>query len=148
MFDRDYFIDEVRDQDGSIIQEGTLLDQAHFNKMGVGITDLSIAGAINQFAQLHNRFNDEIELHVLELAMDELPWPFNNKPTNVVLNEVRNNTNYSVECEVLEYGGGLLGNIQVTERSREGFKLLHNGSATHVRVAIRIGGGMTDPTIS
>ena len=43
--------------------------------------------------------------------------------------------------------GGQLGNIRVTERARNGFKVLHDGSATHVQIAVRISGGMTDPML-
>lgn len=46
---------------------------------------------------------------------------------------------------MLAYSGGRLGNIRVTDRARNGFKLVHDGSATTVKVQIRVTGGMTDP---
>lgn len=59
--------------------------------------------------------------------------------------QLRESTNYGVEVTVLEYSGGRPGNIRVTDRARNGFKLVHDGSATTVKVQIRVTGGMTDP---
>ena len=37
MYERTFWLDHVEDQSGEVIQEGTPLDQAHFNKMAVGL---------------------------------------------------------------------------------------------------------------
>ena len=44
---------------------------------------------------------------------------------------------------MISYSGGRLGNITVTDRARNGFKLVHDGSATSVQVSVRVSGGMT-----
>lgn len=36
-YDRSYWKDHVTDQSGEVIQQGTLLDQQHFNNMELGI---------------------------------------------------------------------------------------------------------------
>lgn len=148
MYDRSYWKDHVTDQQGQIIQQGTLLDQAHFNNLEIGASDNSLALQIMAFKNRQEEYNYEDELKTLTLSMNALPWPFNNKENTVALTNMRENTNYSVEVNILEYSGGRLGNIRVLDRAANGFKLLHDGSATTVKVAVRISGGMTDPKIS
>lgn len=148
MYDRSYWKDHVTDQQGQIIQQGTLLDQAHFNNLEIGASDNSLALQIMAFKNRQEEYNYEDELKTLTLSMNALPWPFNNKENTVALTNMRENTNYSVEVNVLEYSGGRLGNIRVLDRAANGFKLLHDGSAATVKVAVRISGGMTDPKIS
>lgn len=146
-YERSYWKDHVEDQYGHVIQQGTLQDQQHFNNMEVGISDNNLAHAITMFKQIQEDYDYQDELKNLDLAMDALKWPFNNKPTTVALSQIRESINYSVEVNVLGYSGGLLGKITVLDRARNGFKLLHDGSATHVQVAVRISGGMTDPML-
>lgn len=145
-YNRTYWLDHVVDQHGAVIQQGTLLDQQHFNNMEHGISDLSLAGAIFQFQKIQDSYNQTVELHTVNLAMNSgQKWPFNNQPTTVALRQLRESINYSVDVAVLSYSGGRLGNIQVTDRAKNGFKLTHDGSATTVKVQIRVSGGMTDP---
>ena len=146
-YDRNYWLDHVTDQDGAVIQQGTLLDQAHFNRAEVGISDVSLANAILTFKAIQDSYDYEDELHTLDLGMTNLPWPFNNKETTVALKQARESINYSVETNVLAYSGGNLGDIRVIERGRNAFKLLHDGSARHVQVSVRVSGGMTDPML-
>lgn len=49
MYDRSYWKDHVTDQQGQIIQQGTLLDQAHFNNLEIGASDNSLALQIMAF---------------------------------------------------------------------------------------------------
>lgn len=145
-YNRTYWLDHVVDQHGAVIQQGTLLDQQHFNNMEHGISDMGLAGAIFQFQKIQDGYNQTVELHTVNLAMNAgRKWPFNNQPTTVALRQLRESINYSVDVAVLGYSGGRLGNIQVMDRAKNGFKLTHDGSATTVKVQIRISGGMTDP---
>ena len=144
-YDRSYWKDHVTDQSGEVIQQGTLLDQQHFNNMELGISDMTLAGAIMQFKAVQDGYNYADEMHTATLAQTGSKWPFNNTPTTIALAKLRESTNYGVEVTVLAYSGGRLGNIRVTDRARNGFKLVHDGSATIVKVQIRVTGGMTDP---
>lgn len=148
-YDRTFWQDHVTDQGGAVIQQGTPLDQQHFNKIEKGISDDSLARSIMQFKQIQEGFNTESEIKVVTLSMNSgLKWPFNNTPTTVALSMLRENTNYDVNINVLSYSGGRLGSIIVTDRALNGFKLVHDGSATTVKVAARITGGLTDPEIT
>lgn len=147
-YNRTYWVDHVTDQAGKVIQQGTFQDQHHFNNMEVGLSDLSLAQAIMAFKDIQEDYNIMDELHTMTLEQTGLKWPFNNKENTVALVQLRENTNYSVEVAVLGYSGGRLGAVRVLDRARNGFKLLHDGSATTVRVAVRISGGMTDQRIA
>ena len=146
-YKRSFWVDHVTDQHGDVIQYGTLLDQQHFNNMEVGISDLGLAVALMQFKQTQDDFQYGTEVQNLKLLMNSAKWPFNNKETTVALKGLRENTDYSVDVTVLEYSGGRLGNIRVKDRALNGFKLIHDGSATAVRVSVRISGGMTEPVV-
>ena len=142
MYTRSYWQDHVVDQYGTVIQQGTLMDQTHFNNVEVGISDSYLAQQISRFKQIQEDYDTLSEVKSVSLAMNALPWPFNNKENTVALSQLREHTDYSVEVEVVSYSGGRLGNIQVKDRALNGFKLLHDGSATTVNVIVRITGGM------
>lgn len=144
MYDRTYWVDHVTDEDGEVIQQGTLLDQAHFNLLEEGVSDSYLAQAIMNFKQIQTDFEYQPEVQTVSLSMNSsYPWPFNNKETTVALSQLRENTSYHVAINVDEYSGGEIGNIQVLDRALNGFKLRHDGSATSVTVTLRIEGGMT-----
>lgn len=148
MYNREYWKDHVTDQNGEVIQQGTLLDQSHFNNMETGISNAQIALDHTMFELMQDEYNNKDELHVLDLNMDtSAPWPFNNKDTTVALTTTRESINYSVEVDVLVYSGGRLGTIEVLDRACNGFKIRHNGSAKQVQVAVRVSGGMEDPLL-
>ncbi len=147
-YNRTFWVDHVTDQDGNVIQQGTLLDQQHFNNLERGLSDAGLAHAIMAFKQIQEDYNIMDELHTLTLAQTGLKWPFNNKENTIALAQLRENTNYSVEVAVLGYSGGRLGDIRVLDRARNGFKLLHDGSASVVKVAVRVSGGMTDQRVA
>lgn len=142
MYSRTFWLNHVEDQHGQVIQQGTLLDQDHFNNVEGGISDSYLAQQISRFKQIQEDYDTLSEVKSVSLAMNALPWPFNNKENTVALSQLREHTDYSVEVEVVSYSGGRLGNIQVKDRALNGFKLLHDGSATTVNVIVRITGGM------
>lgn len=142
MYSRTFWLNHVEDQHGQVIQQGTLLDQDHLNNVEVGILDNYLAQQISRFKQIQEGYDTLSEVKSVSLAMNALPWPFNNKENTVALSQLREHTDYSVEVEVVSYSGGRLGNIQVKDRALNGFKLLHDGSATTVNVIVRITGGM------
>lgn len=155
MYKRSYWLDHVVDQHGTVIQQGTLQDQAHFNNMEEGITDAHIALSvmIDGYLQLrreqeHNdsAIFDEIlgETHEVTLKNSKT-YPFNSTvsaPTSVDLTTNRNNLYYSVEANIKSVSGGLAGNIHITDKAVNGFKVSFDGSAKSVTVELKIKGGM------
>lgn len=142
-YERTFWVDHVTDQHGEVLQYGTLLDQEHFNNLEEGLSDVGLALALTQFKQMQDGYQYEDEVHIVSLGMEKQPWPFNNKATTVGLKNLRENVNYGVEVSVISYSGGRLGNVTVTDRALNGFKLLHDGSAANVKVGVRVSGGMT-----
>ena len=258
MYERNYWLNHVEDESGGVVQEGTPLDQDHFNPMEEGISDahlatklLSIAarwglfgggtdgatseevkdikdkaeqnasaikglqstqqsqgtqitnqgrtlsehttaienlqntqqrqgetianqgtkvGTLEQNSTKHGKRLDTLEttstnygrrLDALEKAgpgggdgdttqeVQEItitagsdPWPFGITTKSVTLGTVRKNTNYTVDAYVKSYSGGALGDVVVSDKGTNNFKVKHDGSATTVTLVLKITGGM------
>lgn len=230
MYERNYWLNHVEDESGGVVQEGTPLDQDHFNPMEEGISDahlatklLSIAArwglfgsgtdgatseevkdikdkaeqnasaieglqktqqsqgetianqgtkvdTLEQNSTKHGKRLDTLEttstnygsrLDALEKAgtgggggdttqeVQEItitagsdPWPFGITTKSVTLGTVRKNTNYTVDAYVKSYSGGALGDVVVSDKGTNNFKVKHDGSATTVTLVLKITGGM------
>ena len=127
MYARTFWVDHVVDQSGEVIQQGTLLDQAHFNNLEKGLSDESLAAAFMQFQQIQEGYDTIDEQHNVTLGQTGSKWPFNNSATTVALSQLRENTNYGVEVNVLSYSGGLLGDIKVFDRAANGLSVRVRG---------------------
>jgi hypothetical protein len=109
----------------------------------VKLDDTYTAGRIMLFRQIQDGYENQAEVHTLSLSMTGNAWPFNNTETTVALSFLRETTEYGVDVNVISYSGGRLGSITATGRALNGFKLVHDGSATSVTVRVRVTGGMT-----
>lgn len=141
MYNRSYWVDHVVNEQGEIVQLGTMMDQGHFNNMEHGISDQSLAEAIMQFHGLQQSYVMKDEEHAVTMTGTGTKWPFNNSAVTVALDQIRESTDYAVEINVLNYSGGRLGHIKVYDRADNGFKLLHDGSATSINMIVRVVGG-------
>lgn len=61
----------------------------------------------------------------------------------MAITNTRQNLFYDVETEVTAYSGGLPGDIIVSDKQLNGFKLEFDGSAKSVTIAYKIKEGMT-----
>ena len=68
-------------------------------------------------------------------------YPFNNSVQTVPLSKARNHTDYTVIAEIAEYSGGFVGDIVVTDKLTNGFKVAFDGSASSVKLKIYVKGG-------
>ncbi len=155
MYHRTHWLDHVEDQTGAVIQQGTLQDQAHFNNMEEGIADANFAAQILAEGYLQLRrvqeHNDaelfaEVlgETHTVTLTNSKV-FPFNSTvstPVSVALTQNRRNLYYSVEATATKVSGGLLGDIHITGKALNGFKVSFDGSAKSVTLELKIKGGM------
>lgn len=147
---------ETTNQDGSITHtkvrgtvfvEGTPLDADHFNNMESGITDAHIAEdlLLNAYRQSLWRTEDLERATAQETGAvtltNSLAFPFNNSIVTVPLTVTRDNLNYVVEVIKIEPTGGPAGEIDVTERQTNGFKMAFTGSASSVKVTYAVIGG-------
>ena len=85
----------------------------------------------------------EVAAEVKEVTLKNgSKWPFGINEVSVGLAKTRKNANYGVDVYVKSYTGGRLGDITVSGKLTNGFKLKHDGSAQTVVVVVRVTGGM------
>jgi hypothetical protein len=143
MYERNYWVDHVEDQDGNVIQQGTNQDQGHFNPMEEGITDATEAAAVVLLYALQTARGSDMEVHRVTLT-NSASYPFNStadNPTTVSLNTTRNIKDYIVDAYV-EDSTGEVGTVHVTDKLVNGFKVYFDGSATEVSLVLIVRGGM------
>lgn len=148
--------------EGEIIQVGTPQNQTNFNNMENGIQDATLSGNILAWLNLHQqRKNDKYEsiidsiidsgnsdsdgeLHTITLNNTER-LPFNSTsdtPTTIALKTTRKNMFYSVETEITA-NDGIVGDIIISNKALNGFKIAFTGSGKSVTLAVRVKGGMS-----
>jgi len=132
---------------GTVQQQGTPLDAAHFNNMEKGIADAHDATLLllNAHRQNEWRIEDLETATAQETGTKALTntngFLFNNSKVTVPLTKVRDNLNYVVEVIEVTATGGPAGEIEITERQVNGFKMAFTGSATAVTVKYAVIGG-------
>ena len=170
MFDRELWQDSVRDpartykfiqnSDGTVtvvpagklIQQGTNQSAENFNRMETAIQDTQIAQQIIFQHQLQFESDHEERVSGLETEnvvesgtvtlTNSLKYPFNNSDKTINLAKTRKTINYLVEARVTGYSGGLPGEITVSDKALNGFKLGFDGSAKTVTVKYIVKGGI------
>lgn len=146
---------DVEKAQGEIIQQGTAQSATNFNNEENGIQDAHIAAQILGFGNLHQQRQNE-EHHARTDAeilgetktvtlTNSAPYPFNSTmdtPVTVALGTVRKNLFYTVEASVASHNGEV-GEIHITDKALNGFKVSFDGSGKNVTLTMRIKGGMT-----
>ena len=141
--------------EGEIIQQGTAQNAPHFNNMEVGIADANFAAQVltEGYLQLRRQVEHDSteifaeilgETHTVTLTNSKA-FPFNStvsSPVTVALTQNRRNLYYSVEATAVKVSGGLLGEIHITDKALNGFKVSFDGSAKSVTLELKIKGGM------
>jgi hypothetical protein len=171
MYERTYWVDEVDEfenrytevpnGDGTITHtkvpgeryvEGTPQSAANFNKMEDGIMDAHVAHALLLQAFREKGWEDDDRLDALEKATvqetgtvsltNSQEFPFNNSKKTVALANVRDNLNYVVVVvSKTAADGGNIGEIEISERQVNGFKIAFTGSSKSVTVVYAVIGG-------
>ena len=133
---------------GTVYVEGTPQNAAHFNNLENGVYDAHAATAllVNALRQAGWRIEDLEKATVQETGTVTLnnsqAFPFNNSIVTIPLTNVRDNLYYVVEIiSVVPAGGGNAGEIVVSERQINGFKMAFTGSASSVAVTYAVIGG-------
>ena len=137
---------------GEVQEPGTQQSATNFNHMDEGIQDGSIAEALlmNFVRQSEWRIQGLEKATVQEVGSVTLnntisttalqKFLFNNSKASVALVNRRDNLNYTVVI-VGVTGGGNIGEVEVSERLVNGFKLAYTGSAASVTVTYAVIGG-------
>jgi len=131
---------------GEVIQQGTPQSATNFNLMDDGIADGQIAEALLLNFARQSRWRIEAlekatiqETGTVTLTNNQ-QFPFNNSKVSVPLSNTRDNLNYVVVI-VSATGSGNIGEVEVSERLVNGFKLEFTGSSKSVSVVYAVIGG-------
>lgn len=129
---------------GEVIQQGTPLSAANFNDVDLGgiqgiLIGLLTAQSVNQLSQKVEGLEGE---QIVVTLTNTKSYPFNDSVQSVQLSKNRNTKDYSVAVEVLEKTGGGVGDIVVTDKLLNGFKVAFTGAASTVKANCIIRGGV------
>jgi len=135
--------DEVIDQNGDIMQEGTLHDEVNMNRMEGGILESHLlATMLLQQGIQQKQILADLEGEIGQVALtNSETFPFNNSIKTIALQKQRDNLNYRVITEVIS-ADGEVGNVIVTDKQLNGFKIAFTGSAKNVTIKYYVQGGM------
>ncbi len=135
--------DEVKDQNDNILQEGTLHDEVNMNRMEEGIYESNLmASMLVQRDLQQKRVLAELEGEIGEVSLlNTDAFPFNNSIKTVAMDKPRDTTDYRIHTEVVSADGNV-GDILITDKQLNGFKIAFSGSATNVTIKYYIQGGM------
>lgn len=129
--------------EGEIVQQGTPQSAKNFNHMEDGITNAGELAALMAAAAIHQQqgLKDLAGETMLVTLTNSQEYPFNNSEKTVSLPQTRNHVDYTVEAEVAEYSGGFPGEIVISAKLLNGFKVAFTGSAKSVTVKLYVKGG-------
>lgn len=129
--------------EGEVIQQGTPQNAENFNHIEMGIVNGAELAALLAIEAIHTRqMLEDLSGEAITVTLtNSQAYPFNNSIKTVPLSKQRNHTDYTVSAEVMEYSGGFVGDIEITDKLANGFKVAHTGSATSVKLKIHVKGG-------
>ena len=143
---------------GTVIQQGTNMSAANFNNIEMGITDHDLAMQIlitlarsladretvseKDIADLNENLLAEIKAEEKTVTLtNSAKYPFNGSIASVSIAKARKTKNYTVEAEVTTSDGNV-GEIVISDKTLNGFKIAFTGSAKNVTATIKIRGGI------
>lgn len=128
---------------GEIVQEGTPLNAANMNLLDLAALQAIMMASHN--ASVLRQVSDKVDAQEgeqIEVTLtNSLAYPFNNSQATVQLGTNRNKKTYTVLVEVLSSVGGGVGDIKITDKLLNGFKVEYSGAATSVTLNCIIQGG-------
>jgi hypothetical protein len=129
---------------GAVIQQGTPQSATNFNNEERGIFSSNESNSVLfQQAIQHQRLLLDFEGQISNVTLNNsLEYPFNNSKVTVNLSKSRDTVNYTVTVEVVSNVGGSVGEIKITDKAVNGFKIEFTGSASSVVVKYYVQGGM------
>lgn len=141
MYKNTKWLDEIVDADtGEKLQDGTDQSAQNFNNAEAGISDATAAAQLMLI--MTGQTLDELAVEEKRVTLTNTrKYPFNNSQQTISLNKMRNALTYSVEVEI-ESSAGEVGDIAISAKQLNGFKIKYDGSATTASLILRIKGGM------
>jgi len=129
--------------EGVVMQQGTPQNAQNFNNMEYGIFGSNEMGNEAMRSLLHAKqtIKKLIGAVVVTTLTNTNSYPFNNSKKTIALSELRDTLNYTVDVEAAAVGGGAVGEIVITDKQLNGFKIEHTGSAKSVTIKCVVKGG-------
>ena len=129
--------------EGEVIQEGTPQNAKNFNDMEQRIL---AAGEVAGLAMLKvGAVESKVEGFAGEIIETTLTnskeYPFNNSKKTLALKTPRGNLDYTVFVESSTEDAGGIGEIKITDKQLNGFKIEFTGAAKEVSVKCTVQGG-------
>ena len=142
---------DVEKATGEVIQQGTPQSATNFNNMEGGIQDGQTAEKIHlqHYLQKEREYDERVagleaecvnEVGTISLT-NGMKYPFNSSQKSVALKKARKTLNYDVDVEVTS-ASGCVGDIAITDKQLNGFKIAFEGSAGAVTIKYRVKGGL------
>lgn len=137
---KDHIVDEATQE---VIQEGTPVSASNMNNMETGILgNDGLASVLIQQSMQYKRNIADLEGELREISLTNTQeYPFNNSEITVALLKERDTLNYRVLTEVVS-SNGIVGDIIVYDKTKNGFKIKYTGSAASATIKCFIQGGM------
>lgn len=145
-YKRTFWQDHVVDQQTQeVIQQGTPQSATNFNNQEEGIFSAGeLSAVLAQQVRQHDRSLADLEGEIQTVALtNSQAYPFNNSLKTVSLAKKRDTLNYRVITEVQSVTAGHVGDIAISDKALNGFKISYSGSATAVTLIVWIEGGMS-----
>lgn len=122
---------------GDVMQQGTPQDQLHFNNIEDGIVDSHLA--LSLLLNYARQQSWEIERGVVTLTNNQA-YPFNGSQKSVALSAAKESGDYIVLAEIAACSGNV-GEVVVSDKLGNGFKLAFTGSAKSATINYTVIGG-------
>ena len=129
--------------EGEVIQEGTPQNAKNFNDMEQRIFAAGeVAGlAMLKVGAVENKV-EGLAGEIIETTLtNSKEYPFNNSKKTLALKTPRGNLDYTVFVESSTEDAGGIGEIKITDKQLNGFKIEFTGAAKEVSVKCTVQGG-------
>lgn len=135
---------ELEKDPGEILVQGTPMNAGNFNTMDLAALEAMLMASESSRAIciLQNTVNGLTGKKIPVTLTNSRVYPHNNSKKTIPIPTPRNTMDYTIECEVESVTGGAVGELVITDKLLNGFKLAHTGSATKVVVNCFVRGGI------
>jgi len=128
---------------GEIEERGTQQSGRNFGNMDFGIMENAlIAGLVSVNLRLAQASIDDLRGQTLTATLkNSLKYPASNAEQTVSLPRMVNNTDYTVQAEIVE-ADGPVEHVEVYGKALNAFKVAYSGSARNVTLKLHVMGGL------
>lgn len=129
--------------EGEVIQEGTPQNAKNFNDLEERVlAGGEVAGlALLKVSMAEERIKGLQGEIVTATLTNSKEYPFNNSVKTLALATPRGNLDYTVTVEALSEDAGGVGEVHITDKQVNGFKIAFTGAAKTVSVKCTVQGG-------